>query len=80
MIRSAMLLSLSTDLDHIGQSKARSYKSGGPLVAVVENDSVAIVQGYKVGNSISDCLPTYIKLRDLDGLAKACYGHLKDFE
>jgi hypothetical protein len=76
MIRSAMTLNPECDLDHIGASKARTYK--GDVIAVLEGDSVAIVQGYKPGFSISDCLHTCIKVRDLDGLAKACYSEFKD--
>lgn len=76
MISSAMSLN-SSDLDRIGQSKAKTYR--GQVVAVVEHGKVAIVQGYKPGLSINDCLPTCIRARDLDGLAKACYGTLPDF-
>ena len=75
MINSALNISMS-DLDHIGQSKARTYR--GPLVAVVENGKLAIVQGYKINSTIADCLPTCIKGRDLSGYAKAVYGEYPD--
>lgn len=77
-ICSALLIS-GSDLDAIGQSKARSYKSGGPLVAVVEGNKFAVVQGYKVGKSIADCLATCIRNRDLSGHAKACYEGISDY-
>ncbi len=78
MIRSAMILNQECDLDNIGASKARTYK--GTVSVVLEGNRVAIVQGYKPGFSISDCLPTCIKVRDLNGLAKACYSEFKDYE
>ena len=76
MITSAMGLNVDTDLDSIGQSKARGYL--GRLVAVVENEHCAIVQGYSPGCCIEETMPTCLKVRDLAGLAKAAYGHLPD--
>lgn len=85
MITSAMRLSLinrpdsdGPDLTSIGLSKARTYKSGGPLVVAFENGAVAIVQGYKPGLSLADCLPTCILVRDLAGRARNCYGEYPD--
>ena len=66
--------SSAPDLDHIGGSKARSYKRGGPICVVWDGASLAIVQGYRPGLTIDQCLPTCIHPRELAGHARNCYG------
>ena len=83
IINAAMKLN-DTDLTPIGRSKARSYRRGGHLTAVVSGNTLAVVQGYakryatQETVTIEECDATCLKVRDLAGLALAHFSRLID--